>query len=347
MTKKNRFALSVITLLFLVTVVGCGKKETNQMTVLTTERATKTVTRDILNPFAKRYKVAVKSEFETGPELLKKIDDPDTNGDVVELSQKDATAANNNKLVKHLDFKRLKNFKYLSADKQKLARETNSIPYTVETANILYNPKTVSKPVFSADLWNRDLVKELAIPDISTRFGPAMIVWANESYRERYMQSSVYVGHDVDTNYAFQALNELKPYTKTYSHTGDLIKLFHDNEIDVAVVGNASTKVVKRAIPYLQEVVPSYSTIANYQMVSIMKNSKNTKAAYEYLDYRISKEVQKTAAKSLNEGPVNEMAQKENAHYLKYGSNNAITVNYNQANKLLPEWTEDWHQIYN
>jgi len=347
MTKKSGFVLSVITLLFLVTIVGCGKKDTNQMTVLTAEKASKTLTRDVLNPFAKRYKVNVKSEFEPGSKLLKKIDDSENVGDVVELSQKDATTANNNKLLKHIDFKKLNNFKYLSADKQKLAKETNSIPYTVETTNILYNPKAVSKVEYSVDLWNRDLIKELAIPEISSRFGPAMVYWGNESYRERYMQSSSFVGHDVDTKWAFRSLNELEPYTKTYSSTSDLIKLFHNNEVDVAVVGNASTKVVKRAIPYLKEVVPENYTFANYQMVSITKNSKNTKAAYEYLDYRISKEVQKTAAKSLNEGPVNELAQKENAHYLKYGSNSAITVNFNQANKLLPEWTEEWHQIYN
>ena len=164
---------------------------------------------------------------------------------------------------------------------------------------IIYNPKKVNINSWK-DLWSSKLKNKIAVPDMTTTFGPAMLYIAGD-----YAGTSVTKDNG---NAAFKAMKELKPnVVKTYTQSSDLSNMFKSGEIEAAVVGDYAVGMLQATNPNLKYIVPKSGTYANYDNVSILKNSKNSAAAYKYINFRLSEKIQKKVAglKSLNNAPVN------------------------------------------
>ncbi|MDN6363561.1 MAG: extracellular solute-binding protein, partial [Tetragenococcus koreensis] len=237
-------------------------------------------------------------------------------------------------------------------DQQKLAKKTNSIPYTVNSIGIIYNPKKVGAITSWDQLWDKKLAGKIAIPDIATTFGPAMVYIANEHWQNQQATSSFVNNGKVDEKQAFGELKSLKPnVVKTYAKSSDLANMFKSGEIDAAVVGDFAVGMIKTAAPDVEYVVPESGTYANYDTVSILKNSKNIDEAYKYIDYRISKSSQAKVAEksSLNCAPVNSSVKLDDPQYMTYGktAKNAKMIDFNYVNKQLPSWIKEWNQTIN
>lgn len=326
---------------------GCSSQsKQGSLTVSTFGLSTKQMRNDVLNPFAKKYSVKVSTQFGDSSTRLTQIEhNPNSSIDVVELAQNNAVTGDKKKLFKKLDFSKLKNFKYLSSAEKKLAKETNTVPYTVNSLGIIYNPKKVNIKSWK-DLWSSKLKGKIAIPDITTTFGPAMLYIAGD-------QAGTSVTSDAGKA-AFSSLKKLKPnIVKTYTQSSDLSNMFKSGEIDVAVVGDYAVGVLQASNPGLKYMVPASGTYANYDNVAILKNSKNTSAAYKYIDYRLSQSVQKKVAglNSLNNAPVNskvKLTSKEAANKT-YGSvaKRAKTINFFYVNNHMSSWVTEWNKILN
>lgn len=355
MKRQTKFFAIVTTLLLTLLVAGCSnnKSASKQLTVSTFGLATKQMTRDVFTPFGKDNNLTVKSQFGDSSSRFTQVShNPNSGIDVIELAQNNAVAGSNKDVFKKLDFSKLKNFKYLSKDQQKLAKETNSVPYTVNSIGIIYNPKKVGEITSWDQLWDKKLEGKIAIPDIATTFGPAMVYVANEHWQHQQATSSFVYNGKVDEKQAFNELKSLKPnVVKTYAKSSDLANMFKSGEIDVAVVGDFAVGMIKNAAPDVQYVVPETGTYANYDTASILKNSKNTDAAYKYIDYRIGKSSQAKVAEkdSLNNAPVNSQVTLQDPEYMTYGSvaKNARMIDFNYVNKELPSWIKQWNQIMN
>jgi len=356
MKKQTKIFTVITTLLLTLLVAGCSngsKKESTQLTVSTFGLATKQMTRDVFTPFGKDNNLTVKSQFGDSSSRFTQIEhNPNSGVDVIELAQNNAVAGQNKKVFKQLDFNKLKNFKYLSKDQQALAKKTNSVPYTVNSIGIIYNPKAVGKITSWNQLWDKKLANKIAIPDIATTFGPAMVYIANEHWQSQQASSSFVYNGKVDEKNAFGALKELKPnVVKTYAKSSDLANMFKSGEIDAAVVGDFAVGMIKTAAPDVDYVVPESGTYANYDTASILKNSKNSDAAYKYIDYRISKESQEkvASADSLNNAPVNSSVTLNDPKYMTYGdvAKRAKMIDFNYVNKELPSWIKLWNQTMN
>lgn len=355
MKKNTKIFTIVTTLLAMLVIAGCSnnKGASKQLTVSTFGLATKQMTRDVFTPFGKDNNLIVKSQFGDSSSRFTQIShNPNSGVDVIELAQNNAVAGNNKNTFKKLDFSKLKNFKYLSKDQQKLAKETNSVPYTVNSIGIIYNPKKVGKITSWDQLWDKKLANKIAIPDIATTFGPAMVYIANEHYQNTQVTSSFVDNGKVDENQAFNQLKALKPnVVKTYSKSSDLANMFKSDEIDVAVVGDFAVGMIKNAVPDVDYVVPESGTYANYDTASILKNSKNTDAAYKYIDYRIGKASQAKVAEknSLNNAPTNSSVTLKDPQYMTYGkvAKRAKMIDFNYVNKQLPSWIKKWNQTMN
>lgn len=347
MTKKIRFLHTVITLsLVIIAMSGCAKDQKNHLKVLTTDETENKMVKDIFQPFARHTQISVEGDYESDSSLYDKMNKIPNNVDIIEYSEKNAVMANDRKLIKKIDFSRLKNFKYLSSDKQKIAKKTNSIPYAMSDLVIVYNPITVKKVDYTFELWNPEQVGQLSLPDISTPLGPDMIQLGNEY--SRYKSTSCYVGYDIgnDGRSALEALQKLQPFTKTYQTTADLIKSFKKDNTDTAMISSSQVKQIHKALPDLKFSMPEDVNTVHYQMAAILKGTKNTEAAYKYLDYRISQDVQRKASQSMQKMPVNAVVQKTDKSYLNYGSKNVITMNYQYMNEHLPKWTDEWKSIF-
>ncbi|GFZ26156.1 ABC transporter substrate-binding protein [Lactobacillus corticis] len=327
-------------------LAACSNSSSSNLTVSTFGLSTKQMRRDVLNPFAKKNDVKVKTQFGDSSTRLTQIEHNSNSGvDVVELAQNNAVTGQKKGLFKKLDFSKLKNYKYLSASEKKLAKETNSIPYTVNSLGIIYNPKKVKINDWK-DLWSSKLKGKIAIPDITTTFGPAMLYIAGD-------YAGTAVTKDGGT-VAFKALKQLKPnVVKTYTQSSDLSNMFKTGEISVAVVGDYAVGMLQSTNKGLKYFVPNSGTYANYDNVSILKNSKNTEAAYKYIDYRLSKSVQKkvAGANSLNNAPVNSQVKlsSEEAANKTYGSvaKRAKTINFFYVNNHISKWITKWNKIMN
>lgn len=349
MKKQTKFFAIMTTLVATLLVAGCSngssKKESKQITVSTFGLATKQMTRDVFTPFGKDNNLTVKSQFGDSSSRFTQIEhNPNSSVDVVELAQNNAVAGEKKQVFKKLDFSKIKNFKYLTKDQQKLAKETNSVPYTVNSIGIIYNPKTVGKITSWDQLWDKKLANKVAIPDIATTFGPAMVYLASDHAKTDVTKDN--------GKAAFKSLEDLKPnIVKTYSKSSDLANMFKSGEVDVAVVGDFAVGMLKGVSSDLDYVVPESGTYANYDTASILKNSKNTDASYKYIDYRISKESQTTVAgaKSLNNAPVNSQVTLKNPKDMTYGdvAKRAKMIDFNYVNKELPSWIKTWNQTMN
>ncbi|MGX7021351.1 extracellular solute-binding protein [Pediococcus ethanolidurans] len=330
-------------------LTGCSVKssQSSSLTLSTFGISTKQMARDVTKPFTKKTKVTVKTQSgDSAARYTQVAHNPNNGVDVIELSQNNALSGYKKGTWAKLDTSKLKNFKYLSTAQQKLAKQTNSVPYTVNSVGIIYNPKKVGKITSWNQLWNSKLKNKIAIPDITTTFGPAMLYIAGD-------HAGTQVTEDGGTA-AFKAMAELKPnVVKTYTESSDLANMFKNGEIDVAVVGDFAVSMIQDADSNTVYTVPASGTYANYDTVSILKKSKNKAAAYKYIDYRLGKKAQKAVAstKSLNNVPVNKTVKlsANNSKNKTYGSiaKRAKTINFNYVNDHLTTWITKWNKLMN
>lgn len=326
---------------------GCSSKSSDgKLVVSTFGLSTKQMRSDVLNPFAKQNNVKITTQFGDSSTRLTQIEhNPNSAVDVIDLAQNNAVTGAKKKLFKKLDFSKIKNFKYLSSDQQKLAKDTNTVPYTLNSLGIIYNPKKVHIKDWN-DLWSSNLKGKIAIPDFTTTFGPAMLYIAGD-------HAKVAVPSD-NGKAAFKAIKDLKPnVVKTYSQSSDLSNMFKTGEISAAVVGDYAVGMLQATDASLKYIVPVSGTYANYDNMGILKNSKNANAAYKFIDFRLGKAIQKkvASASSLNNAPVNSQVKltPTEAANKTYGdiAKRAKIIDFYYVNNHMSAWISQWNKIMN
>ncbi len=111
------------------------------------------------------------------------------------------------------------------------------------------------------------------------------------------------------------SIAELKPnIVKTYGKSSDVINMFTSGEIAAA---NLSVTLVCFGVPTIQAADDSLvfvapdGTYANFNLISIIKIWEQRTASYEYINYRLSAELQKKTAGWLNEAPTNGLVERQ------------------------------------
>ncbi|MFR8758833.1 MAG: ABC transporter substrate-binding protein, partial [Clostridium sp.] len=81
------------------------------------------------------------------------------------------------------------------------------------------------------------------------------------------------------------------------------------------------------------------------------KNCANKELAYEYINYRISEELQTKTGKALNEAPTNKDVTftEEEPKDMTYGDKAAKVkvVDYAFVNPILNNWIDQWNRTIN
>lgn len=300
----------------------------------------------VMNPFAQANNATVTLEVGNASERLTKLKSGAESGiDVIELSQSNAGQGAKDELFEKITTDQVPNITNLTDGAKKVFESGVGVPYAVNSIGIIYDKEALGKEITSwDDLWSEDLVGKLAIPDISTTFGPAMIYLASE-HKNVDLESDKGVA-------AFEALKELAPnVVKTYAKSSDLANMFQAGEIQVAVVADFAYGVVKKAKDNVTYVVPESGTIANYNTINIAKNAKNKELALKYIDWRISKDLLKQTATAFNEAPVNKLVEltTEEAGNKTYGevAKRAKVMNTPFINENMPQWLGQWNELLN
>lgn len=221
---------------------------------------------------------------------------------MIELSQAMTAKGIEEGLFEDIDLSKIENAADMITAAKTMADAGQGVAYTINSIGIMYNPDAVDFDIKGFDdLWDARLEGMVSLPEITTTFGPAMVYMASD-----------HAGVDIKSDNAeaaFKALEELKPnLVKTYAKSADLINMFTSGEVAVAVVGDFGVPTIQAANPDLVYVTPDI-TYANFNTISITKNCKNKDLAYEYLNYRLSPELQTKTGRALNEAPTNKKVE--------------------------------------
>lgn len=342
----------LVTVLFvLLLIVGCsnsGKGEKRKLVISTWGLSEDLLVSDVYGPFEEANNVEIVLDTGTTAERYAKLkSDKNSTVDLIDLSQKAAADGYVDGLFEKIDYSKLSNSNDLIDSAKKLAESGYGPAYTINSIGIIYNPATVGTEIKEwADLWKPELKGKIALPDIASTFGPAIVVMASDV-------KGVDVASDNGVT-AFKALEELKPnIVKTYAKSSDLAMMFANGEIDVAIVGDFGYPIIKKALDTVEYLVPASGTYANFNTIDINVNSANKDLAYEFINYRLSVQlqIQNASPSKLNEAPVNSKAElsAEDALYKTYGdvAKRAKALDYNFINPLMSSWIDQYNRIMN
>ena len=347
--KKRVLAALLIGVVSATALMGCGKadgKSSNKKLVISTWGLNEDVLKEtVFDPFEEEYGVEVVLEIGNNSERLTKMkNNPNSGIDVTYLAESFAEQGIEAGIFEELDYSKIPNAENLN-DKAKSTVERGFGPaYTLNSIGIVVDPSAGIEINSWEDLWNPELVNKIAIPDITTTNGPAIMEIAAE-------KAGVPVENDKGEA-AFKELEALKPnVVKTYSKSSDLANMFSSGEIVAAVAADFAYGNIAKAKPEVTYIVPESGTYLNFNTININKSSNNKDLAYEFINYALSEEVQERTAKALSESPVNTQVElsDEEASNLTYGSvvDNAKTIDFKFVNTVMDEWVNTWNRIMN
>lgn len=347
--KKKILATLLTGLVLGTSLVGCGKTEgaeAGKKLVVSTWGLNEDVLKEtVFEPFAKEHGVEIVLDIGNNSERLTKMkNNPNSQIDITYLAESFAEQGVEAGIFDKLDYSKIPNASEMN-EKAKSTVEAGYGPaYTLNSIGIVVDPSAGIEINSWEDLWKPELKNKIAIPDITTTNGPAMVEIAAEK-----------AGVDVKTDNgeaAFKELEALKPnVVKTYSKSSDLANMFSNGEIVAAVASDFAFGTISKAKPEVINVIPESGTYLNFNTININKNSKNKDLAYEFINWRLSNELQTKTAESLNEAPTNSTVQLTDDVALNktYGevATNAKAIDYSVVNPLLTKWIDQWNRILN
>ncbi len=302
--------------------------------------------RDVIETFEKENNVKVVLETGNNDERLAKLkNNPNSPVDVIYLAESYSQKGIEDGLFEKKDYSKVPNAKNVLPVAQKFVDEGYGPAYTLNRAAIVYNPKMVKEKITSwNDLWKPEFKGKIAIPAITTTFGPAMVYAAAQ-------KSGVDIKSD-DAASAFKELEALNPnVVKTYSKSSDLVNMFSSGEITAAVAADFVVASIKKAMPEAVYVDPSEGAYLNFNTININKNSKNKDLALKFIDHVLSEKVEAKTAETVGDSPINKdvVLSKELAETLTYGEsvNKAKSLDYSFVNKQLNSWIDKWNRLFN
>lgn len=349
MIKKSLVSI-LVGALTLTTLAGCGASKTSegakkQLVISTWGLSEDLLNENVFTPFEEKYGVDVVLEVGNNSERLTKLqNNPNSNVDLIYLAESFAEQGIEKNLFEKIDYSKVPNAKNLNEKAQTTVERGFGPAYTLNSIGIAVDPSAGIEIKSFEDLWKPELAGKIAIPDITTTNGPAILAMAAQ-------KAGVTLESDNGAA-AFKELEALKPnVVKTYSKSSDLANMFSSGEIKAAVVADFAYSTIAKAKPEVTYIVPNKGTYLNFNTININKNSKNKDLAYEFINYALSQEVELKTAKALNESPVNTKVQlnEEEAKNLTYGPvvENAKVLDFKYINSQMSTWIDSWNRIMN
>ncbi|MDE5977122.1 MAG: ABC transporter substrate-binding protein [Turicibacter sp.] len=349
MKKQWKFVMGAM--LTTVLMAGCSEKASDnsdkkQLVVSTWGLSQEVWEQEVKIPFEQKFDCELVLDIGgTNERYAKLASNPNASVDVIELSQSAAANGYEAGLFETIDYSKIPNVDALIEPAKELAESGFGAAYVINSMGIIYNKEALGFEINDwSDLWKPELEGKISIPDITTTFGPAMVYVAND-----YANGNI---EEDEGQAAFEALEQLKSnIVKTYAKSSDLANMFASGEIAVAVVGDFAIPTISQAQSNVTFVVPTSGTYANFNTIDINKNSENKELAYEYINWRLSQELQSKTAVNLNEAPTNKevILSEDVAQNMTYGevADNAKAIDYSFVNPLLNNWIDQWNRIIN
>lgn len=350
--KKRILSVLLAGMMGATLLTGCGnstnKESSNdkkQLVISTWGLNEDLLWENIFKPFEEAHGVEIVLDIGNNSERLTKMqNNPNSNIDVTYLAESFAQQGIEAGVFEELDYSKIPNAADLN-DKAKTTVEAGFGPaYTLNSIGIVVDPSAGIEINSWEDLWKPELAGKIAIPDITTTNGPAIVSVAAE-------KAGVSIESD-NGDAAFKELESLKPnIVKTYSKSSDLTNMFSSGEIICAIAADFAYGTIVKAKPDVKFIVPDSGTYLNFNTININKNSDNKDLAYEFINYVLSPEVQERAAKNLQDSPVNSKVElkEEEVNNLTYGEvvESGKVIDFKFVNSVMNNWVDTWNRIMN
>ncbi|MEM7738173.1 MAG: ABC transporter substrate-binding protein, partial [Deinococcota bacterium] len=260
---------------------------------------------------------------------------------VVELAPTFAIRAMREGLIEPIDTSRLSNYDALYDWAQDPLGGDHGIGFTVYSYGIVYRTDLIDEPITSwQDLWREDLAGRVSLPNVTTTQGLATIVMASRAW-----------GGDAENpDVGFEQLAELSDDVVTfYARSSELVSLFQQGEVWAApVLRFAWGSLLDTELP-LAWVAPEEGSVGFVNTMSIISGAPDVDSAYEYINHRLSQEVQSRLALDIVDSPTRADIEvdAEIAEQLTYGEtemSNLIFLDYDYLLDVESDWIERWNE---
>lgn len=349
--KKRILSVFLAGILGITLLTGCGTsgKESSdngkQLVISTWGLNEDLLWENVFKPFEEAHGVKIVLDIGNNSERLTKMqNNPNSNIDITYLAESFAQQGIDAGIFEELDYSKIPNAADLN-DKAKTTVESGFGPaYTLNSIGIVVDPSAGIEINSWDDLWKPELAGKIAIPDITTTNGPAIVSIAAD-------KAGVSIESD-NGEAAFKELEVLKPnVVKTYSKSSDLTNMFSSGEIVAAISADFAYGTIAKAKPDVKFIVPESGSYLNFNTININKNSANKDLAYEFVNYVLSPEVQERAAKNLKDSPVNNKVElnEEESNNLTYGDvvEKGKVIDFKFVNSVMSNWVDTWNRIMN
>ena len=245
--------------------------------------------------------------------------------------------------IDKLDASKLTNLSALYDNAKAPMGEGYGPAYTFNRLGIVYDPDTCPVEIKAfADLWNPELKDYIAIPAITNTSGPLFYYGVAAAFG---------LEPGKDDAAIFAKLAELKPNVKsTYTSANNTITMLNQGEICVAVLLDYSYTTAKSANPAYVWVNPAEGMFGGYNMLNIVKGSKNKELAEAFIDFYLSYDVQYAEAMDGVDSPVRTdiVLDEEHAQNFTYGDmvSQLILPDWDFVTENLASWTEQWNETF-
>ena len=299
---------------------------------------------DLISKFQKEtgYKVNYMT-FDSNEAMYSKVKQGGTAYDIVVPSEYMVQKMAKENLLLPLDHTKIKNLNY---DNPKLLdaafdpKNTYSVPYFWGTLGIVYNDKYITHPPTKwEDLWSKDYKNSILLTDSSRDvMGMGLIATG----------SSVNTTNQSEIDRAYDKLLQLTPNVKAI--LGDEIMSYMiNNETPLSVVYSGQASEMTSSNEHLHYVVPARTNIW-YDNLAIPKTSKNTKAAYAFINFMQEPENAAANAEYVGYSTPNVKAEAllpaEVREDKSYYPDEALIKEDEAYVNLSPYWTGIYNDLY-
>jgi len=259
----------------------------------------------LYEPFERKYNVKIKTITGNTADRYKELAlNKKGNIDLFYIPQYMAEKAIKNRFFEKIDRSKLTNLENIHS----IARAPNGkdygVAYTVNRLRVAINldkvPKHLKLHEIKSwdDLWKENLKNKIAIPNITTTYGPSMYYIASNHGRV-----------DVETDHGEVAIRELKNLKKnmrkTYQGVNEGINLLKEGKAYIGLIPDYAYTDLKKEVPNLAFAETKDATYVNFNTINIVKGSKNVELAHEFINYALSEDVQRKLANKKIDAPVN------------------------------------------
>lgn len=208
---------------------------------------------------------------------------------------------------------------------------------------IMYDASKVKEPITSwKDLWRPEFKGLVAIPGFNTTTGPLTAVIAGDRADADIFK---------DPEAAFKSLGELKDNVrKTYNTGSELVNLFSTGEVVVAAVQDFAAPAIHKAVPNAKWAPLSEGDYAIFNTLNIGAKAKNPELAYQFINYKLSKEVQEKFV-AVGDSPVNKnvVISPDKVGDMAYGADAMSKLRKPDFQAILShkaDWERRWNDIF-